>query len=150
MDAAERAARVVRTIVKTLKPGFAVGLWNGERIGPATGPLLRINDSDAIRQLTWRPKFTTLVELWISRALDVEDGTLFDIIALRPEGKLKTKLKALPKLQLLRDLPALAFAGKPRAVDALAGRDPFVKRFGQGRDSAPLRHLQRFLPALPR
>ena len=136
MDAAERAARVVRTIVKTLKPGFAVGLWNGERIGPATGPLLRINDSDAIRQLTWRPKFTTLVELWVSRALDVEDGTLFDIIALRPEGKLKTKLKALPKLQLLRDLPALAFAGKPRAVDALAGRDPFVS----GSDKDAIRH----------
>ena len=63
MDAAQRAARVVRTVVETLQPGFAVGLWNGERIGPATGPLLRINDSDAIRQLTWRPKFTTLVEL---------------------------------------------------------------------------------------
>ena len=124
MDAAERAARVVRTIVKTLKPGFAVGLWNGERIGPATGPLLRINDSDAIRQLTWRPKFTTLVELWISRALDVEDGTLFDIIALRPEGKLKTKLKALPKLQLLRDLPALAFAGKPGLSTRLPGAIP--------------------------
>src|SRR6478735_7484675 len=117
MDAAERAARIVRTIVKTLNPGFAVGLWNGERIGPATGPLLRINDSDAIRQLAWRPKFTTLVELWISRALDVEDGTLFDIIALRPEGKLKAKLRALPKLQLLRDLPALALAGRPKAAD---------------------------------
>ena len=34
MDAADRAARIVRTVVETLKPGFAVRLWNGERIGP--------------------------------------------------------------------------------------------------------------------
>jgi cyclopropane-fatty-acyl-phospholipid synthase len=126
MDAAERAARVVRTIVEALKPGFAVGLWNGERLGPATGPLLRINDSGAIRRLLWRPQFTTLVELWISRAIDVEGGTLFDIIALRPEGKLKAKLKALPKLQFLYDLPALAFAGSSSRPDDLAGRNPFA------------------------
>lgn len=126
MDAAERAARIVRTIVGALKPGFAVGLWNDERIGPPAGPLLRINDSDAIRRLIRRPKFTTLVDLWISKAFDVEDGSLFDIVALRSEGKLKSKLKALPKLQLLGDLPALAFAAKPKAAEALAGRDPFV------------------------
>jgi cyclopropane-fatty-acyl-phospholipid synthase len=126
MDAAERAARIVRTIVDALEPRFAVGLWNGERIGPPTGPLLRINESDAIRKLIRRPKFTTLVDLWISKAFDVEDGSLFDIVALRPEGKLKAKLKALPKLQLLSDLPALAFAAKPKAAEALAGRDPFV------------------------
>jgi cyclopropane-fatty-acyl-phospholipid synthase len=123
MDPAERAARVVRTVVEALKPGFAVGLWNGERLGPATGPLLKINDSDAIRQLIWQPKFTTLVELWISRAVDIEDGTLFDIVALRPEGKLKSKLKALPKLQLLRDLPALALTGKSKSAAQLVGRN---------------------------
>jgi cyclopropane-fatty-acyl-phospholipid synthase len=126
MDARERAARVVRTIVEALKPGFAVGLWNGERIGPATGPLLRINDSGAIRRLLWRPQFATLVELWISRAVDVENGSLFDIIALRPEGKLKAKLKALPKLQFLYDLPALAFAASSSRTDDLAGRNPFA------------------------
>jgi cyclopropane-fatty-acyl-phospholipid synthase len=126
MDAAERAARIVRTIVETLKPGFAVGLWNGERIGPSSGPLLKINDSDAIRRLVRWPRVTTLVELWVSRAVDIEDGTLFDIIALRPEGKVKAKLKTLPKLQLLRDLPALAFAGRAKRPDELAGRNPFV------------------------
>jgi cyclopropane-fatty-acyl-phospholipid synthase len=126
MDAGQRAARFVRTIVETLKPGFAVGLWNGERIGPAAGPVLKINDNGAIRRLVRRPRFTTLVELWTSRAVDVEDGSLFDIIALRPEGKLKTKLKALPKLQLLRDLPALAFAGSSSRTEELAGRNPFV------------------------
>ncbi|MDW6021868.1 cyclopropane-fatty-acyl-phospholipid synthase family protein [Mesorhizobium sp. BAC0120] len=126
MDAAERAARIVRALVETVKPGFAVGLWNGERIGPPDGPLLRINDSDALRRLLRRPKFTTIADLWVSRAIDVEDGSLFDIVALRPEGKLKSKLRALPKLQLARDLPALVFARRASAVDELAGDNPFV------------------------
>ena len=41
MDSAERAARVIRTAVEELKPGFAVRLWNGERIGPADERLPR-------------------------------------------------------------------------------------------------------------
>ena len=79
MDSAERAARVIRTAVEQLKPGFAVRLWNGERIGPADGPVLAINDSGIVGRLLRRPVFTTLVELWISKAIDVENGTLFDI-----------------------------------------------------------------------
>jgi cyclopropane-fatty-acyl-phospholipid synthase len=126
MDATERAARVVRAVTETLKPGFAVGLWNGERIGPASGPLLKINDSDAIRRLVRRPRLTTLIELWTAKAIDVEDGSLFDIVALRPEGKLKARLRSLPKSQLLRDLPALAFGRGHRSADTLAGNNPYV------------------------
>lgn len=126
MDATDRTARLVRTLVGVLEPGFAVGLWSGERIGPPSGPLLRINDPDAIRKLVRRPNVTTLVDLWISRAFDVEDGSLFDLEALRPKGKLKSKLRALPKLQLLKDLPSIAFAPRPRTADPLAGRNPFV------------------------
>ena len=48
MEAADKAARIVRTIVETLKPGFAVRLWTGERIGPASGPVLVVNDQDIV------------------------------------------------------------------------------------------------------
>ena len=44
MDSAERAGRIIRTVVEELQPGFAVRLWNGERIGPPDGPVLVIND----------------------------------------------------------------------------------------------------------
>ena len=125
MDAGERTARVVRTIVETVKPGFAVELWDGERIGPPSGPTLRINDSNAVSRLVRSPRLPTLIDLWVAKAIEVDGGSLFDIIALRPEGKLKTKLKSLPKLQFLRDLPALAFA-RPRNDTGLAGRDPYA------------------------
>ncbi|CCV10829.1 cyclopropane-fatty-acyl-phospholipid synthase family protein [Mesorhizobium sp. STM 4661] len=127
MEAADRAARVVRTVIETLKPGFAVKLWTGERIGPATGPVLAINDQDIVWQMVRRPTFSTLIEMWISKAVDVEDGSLFDFYALPSRGNLKAKLKTLPKLAILRDLPAVLFSRKQMAARTdLAGRDPFV------------------------
>ena len=127
MDTSERAARIVRTIVGSLQPRFPVELWTGERIGSGTGPVLKINDRDAVRKIIRRPSFETLLKLWISKSVDVEDGTLFDIVALRPEGHLKARLRTLPKLQLLRDIPALLVGGSGKATETgLAGRDPFA------------------------
>ena len=149
MDAAERAARIVRTIVETLKPGFAVGLWNGERIGPATVRCSRSTTATRSRRLVRRPKFTTLVELWISRAVDVEDGSLFDIIALRPEGKLRAKLKTAEAAAAAR--PAGARLREQLEARRRACRpQPVRQRLEQGSDRASLRHLERLLPALPR
>ena len=127
MDAADRAARIVRTVVDTLKPGFAVRLWTGERIGPAGGPVLAINDQDIVWQLVRRPTFSTLVEMWISKTVDIEDGTLFDFYAVPSQGRLKTKLRSLPKLEILRDLPAVLFSRKQMTARSdLSGRNPHV------------------------
>lgn len=127
MEAADRAARIVRTVIETLKPGFAVKLWNGERIGPATGPVVTINDQDIVWQVMRRPNLSTLIEMWISKTIDVEDGSLFDFYALPANGKLRTKLKSLPKLAVLRDLPAVLFSRKQMTTRTdLSGRNPFV------------------------
>ncbi|TIM47490.1 cyclopropane-fatty-acyl-phospholipid synthase family protein [Mesorhizobium sp.] len=127
MEAAERAARIVRTVIETLKPGFAVKLWNGERIGPATGPVVTINDQDIVWQVMRRPNLSTLIEMWISKTIDVEDGSLFDFYALPAQGKLRAKLKSLPKLAVLRDLPAVLFSRKQMTARTdFSGRNPFV------------------------
>ncbi|MCF6101312.1 SAM-dependent methyltransferase [Mesorhizobium muleiense] len=127
MEAAERAARIVRTVIETLKPGFAVKLWNGERIGPATGPVVTINDQDIVWQVMRRPNLSTLIEMWISKTIDVEDGSLFDFYALPAQGKLRAKLNSLPKLAVLRDLPAVLFSRKQMTARTdLSGRNPFV------------------------
>ncbi|RWM06328.1 MAG: class I SAM-dependent methyltransferase [Mesorhizobium sp.] len=137
MNAADRAARIVRTVVETLKPGFAVRLWTGERIGPAGGPVLTINDQDIVWQLVRRPAFSTLVEMWISKTVDIEEGTLFDFYALPSQGKLKTKLKSLPKLAILRDLPAVLFSRRQMTARTdLSGRNPYVS----GSNKAAIQH----------
>jgi cyclopropane-fatty-acyl-phospholipid synthase len=133
MSAETKAARIVRTIVQSLAPGFAVELWNGERIGPQGGPSLKINDMDAVRQLVRRPGLNTIVELWIAKSVDIENGTIFDIAALRPEGKFKQRLRSLPKWSLLKDVPSLLWAGGSARVSGLAGKDPPIS--GSNKDA---------------
>lgn len=127
----DRAARFIRTVVEELQPGFAVRLWNGERIEPAgaspDGPVLVIDDRGIVGRVLRRPTFATLLELWVSKAIDVENGSLFDIVQRQPQGNLKARLRGLPKLKLLRDLPKLALSsGRIPSAEGLAGRDPFV------------------------
>jgi cyclopropane-fatty-acyl-phospholipid synthase len=137
MESAERAARVIRTVVEELKPEFAVRLWNGARIGPGDGPVLVVNDSGIVGRVLRRPVLTTLIELWVSKAIDVENGSLFDIVERGPKGKLKARLSRLPKLKLLRDLPALMFSrAGSSAMEDLAGRNPFVS----GSDKEAITH----------
>jgi cyclopropane-fatty-acyl-phospholipid synthase len=124
---ADSAARIVRTVVETLQPPFGVKLWTGERIGPSGGVTLAINDPDIVRRILRRPVFSTLIDMWISKAFDIEDGTLFDLYALPSTGKLRTKLKSLPKLKILRDLPSVLFSrSQAAAIADLGGKNPYV------------------------
>jgi cyclopropane-fatty-acyl-phospholipid synthase len=121
----ERAKRTALSIIATLAPKFGVRLWDGTIAGPSNGPTLLINNPDLLRQLILKPKLDTIVEAWISKAIDIEDGTLFDIVALRPGGKLKQQLKQLPKWQMLMDIPALLLSGRAAETSGLAGDNPY-------------------------
>jgi cyclopropane-fatty-acyl-phospholipid synthase len=133
MSSESSAARLVRTIVKTVAPGFAVELWNGERIGPAGGPSVKINDPSAVRQLALKPSLNTFVELWIAKAIDIENGTLFDIAETPLQGRFKDKLKSLPKWKLLRDIPGLIMGSGKKAESGQGGKDPH--RSGSDQDA---------------
>ncbi|ESR25515.1 SAM-dependent methyltransferase [Lutibaculum baratangense] len=133
----DRTARIARAVAETLRAPFAVSLWTGERIGPAEGPTVKINGPDAVTRLVRRPSLDTAVELWAEKTIDIEGGTIFDIAGLRPEGGLKSRLKALPRWRLARDLPSVYFgssaAGGP---SGLAGQD----RFTSGSAKEAIRH----------
>ncbi|TIT59336.1 MAG: SAM-dependent methyltransferase, partial [Mesorhizobium sp.] len=96
-----------------------------------------INDQDIVWQVMRRPNLSTLIEMWISKTIDVEGGSLFDFYALPAHGKLRTKLKSLPKLAVLRDLPAVLFSRKQMTARTdLSGRNPFVS----GSNRQAIRH----------
>jgi cyclopropane-fatty-acyl-phospholipid synthase len=123
----DKALRLARLLIRTTAPDFAVRLWNGERSGPAQGPVLALNDPGLLGRIVRSPSVDTLIEAWTSKAIDVEDGTLFELNALRPRNGFKARLRSLPKLELVRDLPALWIeGGRARKRSALAGRDPFA------------------------
>ena len=122
--------------MKSLQPRFAVELWTGERIGPDGGPVVRIADSQTVTRMVRRPTFDTLLQLWTSKGIDVQGGSLFDIVELRPAGSLKAKLRTLPKLQLLRDVPSLLLSGGGSGDSGLVGSNPFAS----GSDKQAIQH----------
>jgi cyclopropane-fatty-acyl-phospholipid synthase len=130
MNAEAAAARLIRTIVSTLKPRFPVELWTGERIEPPAGAsarvTLKINDPGAVRQMILRPGIATAVELWASGGIDIAGGSLFDLVENGPQGKLKKRLGTLPKWTLLRDAPGILLGSKTAGTTGLAGANPFV------------------------
>lgn len=135
MGSADKAARMIRTVIGVLEPQFGVRLWNGERLGPPDGPALAINDPLALRRIALRPNLESVVEMWVSGQIDVEGGTLFDLAELGTREKLKHRLKQLPKWQLAKDLPAILL-GRSTAESGLAGDNPFTS----GSDKEAIRH----------
>jgi cyclopropane-fatty-acyl-phospholipid synthase len=136
----EHAARdVVAMAFETMQPRFAIRLWTGERLGPASGPALVVANPGAVRRLARHPKMDTIVELWAAGDIDVEDGTLFDLVALRPEGRFKARLRSLPKGRILRLLPSLLLSRAPHSKtdgSTLAGANPHVS----GSDKSAISH----------
>lgn len=137
MAAEHRAARIIRTVIDVIEPQFAVELWDGTRIGEIKdGPVLLINDPMTVRQLALKPNIGSIVELWVSGRIDVKNGTLFDLVERGPKGKLKQKLKTLPKWQLLKDIPSLLLSGGKSGASGLGGKNPFVS----GSDKEAITH----------
>jgi len=116
-----RAERILRTVVGAIAPNFPVELWNGSRIGNASGGVgLRIADPDVLRTVVLKPNIATIGELWSAGRIDVFGGSLFDLVEKGSQGKLKAKLRTLPRMQLARDLPAVLLTrAKPSAMPAL-------------------------------
>ncbi len=130
MGSADKPARMIRTVVEVLEPQFGIRLWNGEHIGPTDGPVLAINDPLLLRRMALRPNIDSLIEMWVTGQIDVENGTLFDLAELGTRQKLKHRLKELPKWQLARDLPSI-LVGRGSGESGLAGDNPFVSGSGK-------------------
>lgn len=126
MTAESRSVRIIRTVIETLRPQFNIQLWDGTTIGTFDGPSLVINDPTIVRQLMLKPNYDSLIDIWTSGRVDIKNGTIFDLANAKIDGSLKQRLKELPKWQLLKDLPALVFAGKPATGAEMDGKTPFV------------------------
>lgn len=84
-------------------------LWDGSTVPadlPGDALCIVIADEGAIAGLVRRPRLDSLVNLWVSRRIDIRGGTLFDVAAARPRQGVRTAafLRSLDKLQLLATL----------------------------------------------
>ncbi|MBO0661879.1 cyclopropane-fatty-acyl-phospholipid synthase family protein [Jiella sp. MQZ9-1] len=122
--AEDKLADLIRQVVAAFEPRISVRLWNGEWLGPTDGPVLALNDPAAIARLVVKPNIAIAVGLWMTKAIDVEHGTIFDLAAARSEIRSKTALAKVNKLKVASALPALySLSRKAKASGPTLGND---------------------------
>jgi cyclopropane-fatty-acyl-phospholipid synthase len=107
-----------------LKIGFA--LWDGSRVPldwPADGLAIRLADEGVIASIVRRPRADTLIKLHVAGRIEAENGTIFDIAAARPEGKVTRAIRSVSKLAALNVVRHFwsADRGPPSVLDAVRG-----------------------------
>ena len=136
MTAAIRRLQSLTTFLAHLRErlGVDIGfvLWDGTTVPSDLAPnalALAIADEGAAAALIRRPKLDTLFNLLISARLELRNGTLFDLMTLRPRVRSKDFRKALDKTLALGTAARFLFVprGGPWPLEEVhgdkAGRD---------------------------
>ena len=77
---------------------FGIKLWDGRLIPhgyPDELPRIAIHDEAVIASLVRRPSLDTLLKAHVAGRASIENGTLFDLAAMRPEVKTSKALKQI-------------------------------------------------------
>lgn len=107
-----------------LKLGFS--LWDGSRVPadwPADGLMIAICDAGVVAALLRRPKLDTLLHLHVSDRISIENGTIFDLAAARPDGKVGRLARGISKTAAFDVVRHFLFAPgqAPQAVQHIKG-----------------------------
>jgi cyclopropane-fatty-acyl-phospholipid synthase len=114
---------LLRRACLSLKLPFGFALWDGSVVPEGLAPeamRIRINSEGAIAALLRNPRLNTLIDAHVSGHLDIENGTIFDLAAVRPQAKLGRVLRGLGAWRLTR-LAALYWRAPRPPKGYLAG-----------------------------
>ncbi|RYE85500.1 MAG: class I SAM-dependent methyltransferase [Hyphomicrobiales bacterium] len=81
-----------------LKLGFS--LWDGSCVPadwPADGLMIALRDAGVVAALLRKPKLDTLLHLYIADRISIENGSIFDLAAARPDGKIGRLARGISK-----------------------------------------------------
>lgn len=109
---------------RALDLSFGFELWDGtiipENLAPAAMRLV-IGQESVIASLLRRPRLDTVLNAHVAGLLDLKNGTIFDLAAQRPQGKLGRQLRKISALKAIK--AALQFlsapASMPRPLDPI-------------------------------
>jgi cyclopropane-fatty-acyl-phospholipid synthase len=102
-DAGDRLASLKRLLTHVRERtgiGLGFALWDGTMVPDNLAPdalTLVIADEGVIAALVRRPNLETLSNLWVSKRLDIRNGTLFDVAAQRPSMRTRDIRRNLDK-----------------------------------------------------
>jgi cyclopropane-fatty-acyl-phospholipid synthase len=128
-------------IHRRLELGFGFRLWDGSTVPdgwPRDALTLSIADEGAIAGLLRAPNVGTLGNLWAAGRIDLENGTLFDLVAKRPKGRTRELRKSLMTLRTAGTLAPFLFVprGGPWPLEQI-GKD----RESDGSESENTRNI---------
>ena len=99
------ARRLAGHLHDALALEFGIRLWDGSVVPPGwSGLTLCLNDPRVLTSMIWRHSFDVLIEAWSTRRLDLEGGSLFDLIEKRSSVRTREMRKRLDKGLLVRCL----------------------------------------------
>ncbi|MBN9431571.1 MAG: class I SAM-dependent methyltransferase [Bosea sp.] len=122
----ERFAALIAHIRDVMGISMAFRLWDGTRI-PADASddalTIVIADEGAVSGLFRSPKIDTLINLYVSKRIDLLNGTLFDLVAERPKVRSREVRRLLDKKLLLRSFTDFVFSprGGPWPLEQIRG-----------------------------
>ena len=135
MSGAERL-EILRDLLgdahRALDLEFGFELWDGSVVPqdlPASAMRIVIGRENVVAALLRRPKLDTVINAHVAGLLELRNGTLFDLAAQRPQGKVGARLKGLSKGKALKAAYHFlrAPANMPRPMDrpreGTGGRD---------------------------
>jgi cyclopropane-fatty-acyl-phospholipid synthase len=120
---------------RALELPFGFELWDGSVVPsdcPADAMRLLIARESVVAALVRRPTLDTLLNAHVAGLLDLKNGTLFDLAAERPQGRLGRRLRDVGKLKALAVAARFlrAPSDMPRPLDA-------ARRGSGSRDGRP-------------
>ena len=90
-------------------------LWDGSTVPDSLDPgafTIRLADEGLIAALLRAPNPETLLNLWVSRRIDFENGDMFGLVARRPKVRTREIRKQLSKFLLFNTLRKFLFVDK--------------------------------------
>jgi cyclopropane-fatty-acyl-phospholipid synthase len=106
--------------------GLDIGfiLWDGSTIPDGLTPdafAVALADEGVVASLTRRPNLETLANLWVSGRIDLRNGTIFDLIRVRPNVRTRAFIKTLDKWLVIRTQLKFLFVsrGGPWPLEAI-------------------------------
>lgn len=120
------ARRLLGEAHRALALEFGFELWDGSTVPDTLAPdALRIvlADEGVIASLIRAPKLDTALKLHVDGRLDLKQGTIFDLAAKRPQGKIGRMLRKVSPLAALETGLRFLFAprGPASVLDAVKG-----------------------------
>ncbi|CAN7681043.1 class I SAM-dependent methyltransferase [Bosea sp. LjRoot90] len=107
-----------------LKLGFS--LWDGSRVPVdwrADDLMIAIRDAGVVAALLRKPKLDTLLHLHVADRIAIENGSIFDLAAARPDGKVGRLARGISKPAVFEVVRRFIFAPgtAPQVVEHIKG-----------------------------